>query len=320
LASTDTNPAMSVETYNSLPGVMPRLLAPSLVLAAAFLYLGYHFSLFEPAASETGHSRAERIMYTTYFAFFVAMWGMYFLSRWAPKGEEVQGKWFFRILRIRTLRRLLIETTENWGDLISGYVRDARAEAAAGGESPPSVKRISEEAELARFEQQFKDKSNSSLQNLGMLAGAAALELSQIASIHHWHIEETRWSLTTLGVGALASITALVCFIIAADSLDSLFNRFRNKEERHVLIRFFYLKSVNPRYFGLMSLLVGAVMLVADISPCLGSVSLAIICTVGYPHWFPSGVKPDVNQSLRPKPRVVLSILGILVPLYPHFH
>ena len=279
---------LTVSEYNTkLPGVFPRLLLPAAVLIALCIVAGNHWSLFAGTPALT----LERILYAAYFASFVTMWAMYFLSRWAPK----EG-----FLAVRTLRRLLLGTTEDWSVLADGYEKH---------------KQETDKVKLAEMEKGFKDKSLASMTNLGMLIGAAALELGQLGTVR-WHdgAKPTPWSELTLGLGTVCSITSLVCFIIAADSLDSIFNQFREPGERHVLIRHFYMQSVNPRYFGLVCLLLAATLMVAAVTPCLGAMSIAIILSVGFRHWFPGNVTVTSHPSLR---GVYVALPLVLLPLAP---
>jgi hypothetical protein len=296
----------SIDTYNNLPDVMPRLLLLSIPLVAGALYGAQLLSLFKIGPKDPRELTAERAIYVVYLTVFIAMWGLYFLSRWAKEGS------FFRV---RTLRRLLLGTTEDWKVLIEGHLSRNADEVRL------------DDAKLKEIEVNFRGKSGSSTQNLGMLITAAALELSQIGSASHLHTDvlDTPWSRLTLGLGATAAITSLVCFIIAADSLDSLFNQFRSTKDRPMLLRYFYIQSVNPRYFGLMSLLVAASLIVADISPCIGAVSVAIIASTGYPHWFPSRLGPA--GYIQPPPawrRVVvtlsLTVCPLVLPWYVEFN
>lgn len=287
---------VTVSGYNGLPSAMTILPFASSVVAFCLVYACHRFNVFSSPEIST-EVRAGRVLFIAYLGAFLGMWAVYFLSRRGPA--------FFSI---RTLRRLLFGTTQDWAALVNGYLRD----------------NTKGEADLKIIEDQSREKGRASLTNIGMLIGAATLELGQITSVGHWSgYPPTPWTNLMLGIGSVTAVTALACFVVAADSLDSLFNRFREPDDRHILIRYFYIRSLNPRYFGLMCLLVAAPVIIADISPCIGAMSIAIIAVVGYPHWFPSQIGVDYLQSPHPIWRlgVVLIVLGmpLLLPLSPGF-
>jgi hypothetical protein len=292
-SSPQLNFHLTIARYNELPSVLPRLALACVVTVSAAVFWACRIGLFKGLTGEPSQLVTEKAIYLAYIVAFMTMWALYFLSR--------SDKPFFRF---RTLRRLLLGTTVNWAHTITEYLGD-------GAEEQKKL------AALELFERKFKEKSTSSMTNLGMLIGAAALELGQISVVSHWHDDTGTWARFTLGVGAVSAITALIFFIVAADSLDSLFNHFRSDDDRHILIRYFYIRSVNPRYVGLMSLLVAATMLIADVSPRVGAISVAIITFAGYPHWFPSQVSPEAVVAPYKGLRSFLTLVLIIVPLLP---
>ena len=252
----------------------------------------------------------ERFTFLCYLGSFAAMWIVYFSSR--------SKLWF---LHVRTLRVLLDKTSLNW--------KSPKTRIINAKEHPLELDTDDiDEDNLQEVEGYFQDKARSSLQSMGMLLAVATLELGQINLMQHWVSEkiasnpaaEDAWDDWTLGAATLCAMSSFIMFVVSTDSLDSLFNRFQGIEDRHKLIDYFYRNSINPRYFGLVLLLLGATMIIAHRDPLLGATSIGLIFFFGYRVWFPTIVdEGDFGHGRILKISNVTKLLFFLVPLVMHF-
>lgn len=259
----------------------------------------------EPLTREIFFSELrERIgqgVFLVYFAIFAAIWTTYFLSK---------STW--SLLQSRTLRLLLFNTSVNWGS-----IRDRLRNVDEDDLIIASNLSAEDEEIVATVETQFRDKARSATQNLGMLLAVACLELAQINLLSRDTRTDDPWTKLTLGVATLSSITAFVLFILATDSLDSLFNKFKLSGDRHILVDHFYRASINPRYYGLSLLILSAVMIIGNREPRLGAVSFGIVFSAGYYHWFPR-ISSDLDAAGESeRVRVVVLAVRVLVILAP---
>lgn len=221
----------------------------------------------------------EQRLFIYYVAAFNTFWFVYFMSR--------QGPQLFHVL---TLRRLLRVTALQW--------------------NPGSRYR---QTELGKS---YQEKARSSTTATAMFAAVAGLELSQVNTLIQ--SAETLWAKSMIGLAGLAALTALICFIIAVDALDVMFNKFESHKVGHKLYRHYYMSTINPRYFGLLSLLTGAVFLVAHASPALGAAAIGLIVAIGFRHWYPPASvleeaergSTDVRTSRR-----LHELIGLTAPL-----
>ncbi len=207
-----------------------------------------------------------QLLFLVYLAGFIGMWFVYFMSR--------QGPQLFRVL---TLRRLLRTTTANWN--------------------------VASDVRKSEMEKAFQEKARASMTATTMLAATAGLALGQVNSIINTlddfstlQTSGDLWQISMLGVAALFAFSALICFIIAVDTLDSLFNRFESRRVAHQLYFHFYSASINPRYFGLISLFTAAIFVVASNDALLGCAAIGLLVTIGVRHWFPRIRLPDDPQ------------------------
>ncbi|MBV9392090.1 MAG: hypothetical protein JOY96_09385 [Verrucomicrobia bacterium] len=262
------SPSATLEQFCRLPPAWPRI---GLLVTAMFavVILAAQGNV-EPLPSWGIHYNRptrqtwERLTFLAYAALFLSMWLVYFLSR--SKAA------FFNV---RTLRKLLQLTSQLW---------------------LPSI----HSAEKKEFEQIFIDKARTSITVLGILTAAAGLELVQVnailLSVSGQKAMADPWNVVMLAGATLAAIAAFVYFLISADSLDCLFNRFDPADDER-LKRNFYRRTITPRYLGVVMLMVGAVLLVAFHEPTLASMAMGVLIVVGYRHWFPSF--PDVSVQVQ---------------------
>jgi protein-S-isoprenylcysteine O-methyltransferase Ste14 len=99
--------------------------------------------------------------------------------------------------------------------------------------------------------------------------------------------EEIIWKqLIFIFLGFISTI-ALVCFVVSVDALDCMFNEFRSQHIDNKFRRYFYKSTIHPRYVGFVCLLTSIVFLNASSSVLLGTLTIGVIISVGYRHWFP---------------------------------
>ena len=210
-------------------------------------------------ASALGSSRALFVMY---LGAFVGLWFVYFMSRMGPSPFQVM-----------TLRRLLRKTSAQWNE--------------------------TSELRKTELEKAFQEKARTTITATAMLVAASGVALTQVSQayrdlqaqmlanpdlvpplIHHWDV-------LLLSLAAMAAFIAVVCFILSVDALDLLFNRFDSRAHAHRLRFYFYMSTINPRYFGLLSLLSAAILLIGHADPLLGCAAIGLMVAIGYRHWFP---------------------------------
>lgn len=176
----------------------------------------------------------------------------------------------------------------------------------------------------------LQEKARVTLTSMAMLAAAAGVELAQANAVLMSAMKLDEFRLFVLAVGSLSAFTSLVCFLLATDTLDSVFNSFALPRLKQRVLRHFYQESLNPRYFGLVCLMFGAVCLIAIHQPLFGAAAAGLIIAIGYRHWFPpTGLGSDkpfqgAGSQMATGGFFVRAFVGVLVPLwllaYGHLH
>jgi len=204
----------------------------------------------------------SRVLFVAYLGAFVGLWFVYFMSRMGPS-----------LFQVMTLRRLLRKTSAQWNE--------------------------ASELRKTELEKAFQEKARTTITATAMLVAASGVALTQVSQayrdlqaqiqanpnlvpplIHHWDV-------LLLSLAAMAAFIAVVCFILSVDALDVLFNRFDSRAHAHRLRFYFYMSTINPRYFGLLSLLSAAILLIGHADPLLGCAAIGLMVAIGYRHWFP---------------------------------
>jgi uncharacterized membrane protein len=273
---TDASPSAKMKEFYSLPAAWPRIaLFVTAFLALEMLATQGHVEPFPTLGIQYDKPDTrmwERLTFLTYAALYVSMWLVYFFSR-----SEVA---FFRV---RTLRKLLQLTSRQWLGGIQFGVQSTQ--------------------------DLYTDKARTSITVLGILIAAAGLELVQVNAIllsatqekfvkNPWG--EDPFKAGVLGVATLAAIAAFALFLVSADSLDVIFNKFQADGDDHRLKYHFYKQTITPRYLGMVMLMSGAILLVAFHAPALASTAMGVSIVVGYRHWFPSF--PDLRPVVQRDP------------------
>jgi len=285
------------------------LTAPIFLLVMAFLIALVRLFAESGTPAPPGDvvQSASATLFALYLSAFLAMWIVYFKSRrQLPNGS-----------RLRSLRRLLVEFSVNWDDA------DHHAEI--------------NDLEILRRE--HHNKADKSIVVLAILVAAAIIILVQASNISIGlkaaSVPYTLWDTVVLGTCASLAVVSVTCFLISADALDSMFNRFstgsdieveNEREARQRLITHFYRLTINPRYFGMVAFLLSLVFIILHHSRPFASFALAIMITVGYRHWFPTierlreyrdGNRSRVPSWLRWHPGMGIIAAGAALVLEP---
>lgn len=276
------------ESFSNKGSPISRILTLTILFALILpaLYGAYSLLNFAFGLQDFEHWKLlERTAFFIYLCLYAGFWSAYFLSR------RDDTYW-----SVATLRRLLYATSMQWNQA-TNYTKE-------------------------EIEKGFQEKGRTSITAMAMLVAASLIELAQVNGILI-RLDTVKngvetlaldiWSASLLAVTAFAAFSALVCFLISADALDSLFNKFRSERLSHRLMHHFYTVNINPRYYGLVLLTTGAIFLIAFHSPLMGCMSIGVLISVGYRHWFPF---PDLISEEEPKLNGaigVLSRLGVLV-------
>ncbi len=269
------------DAFDALPSAWP-----SIVILWASMSLAIRLgSFFLPSANLKSlrlviSSDPEKTLFMTYLVGFIALWVVYFLSR-------VEQPFF----KTRTLRRLLMMHTYNCQSRLTNP-----------SEAP------------ADFEEIQQKKANSSVQALSILAASAAVLISLSADKETLLLpyDVVMWRKFMLLLSVSTAVLAFYCFLIAVDILDTAFNTFRH-DIKVKLLKNLYGLSVNPKYFGLILLMLSLAFYVASSQPGLGALALAAATFTGYSHWFPR-IKPRSGvQQLEWLLRVILLVIPATV-------
>lgn len=254
-----------------------------ILLLTAFLVVA------EGLVARAGDARVgpNQAVFAIYLTAFVCFLGVYFASRKPKAGDE---PW----RRVQSLRRLLGETSRQWSDgqsHFSGELEDA-----------------------------FRQKSSTSMAVTALLMAVVILVLQQASAVlmSRWGSLSDGDALLLVGT-VVVSVFSFVCFIIAIDAMDIVFNRFSSEEDQRRIVTYYYLNTINPRYFGLMGMLFALVFFVAFHALALGSVTLAIVMSVGYYHWYPCIAAVDAERCTRSlygrSANVLIKSAFVLLPL-----
>lgn len=198
----------------------------------------------------------NNIIFIIYLSIYFSMWIIYFAS-----------KSKYEIFQVSTLRKLLTSESKNW--------------TATNSKKNEKIEELSME------------KAKTSITATAMLVGVAFVGILQAKNGFYGLVEsqlsneQLIWQQLILASLAFSSSLALVCFIISVDALDCMFNEFKTKQLENKFRRYLYKSTIQPRYVGLVCLLTSIIFLNASSSIVLGSMSIGLIISVGYKHWFP---------------------------------
>lgn len=233
----------------------------------------------------------DRHVFTGYACIFAAWWLVYLGTRRNRQPEMEQA-----YKKVRTLRRLLGYCSEQWG--ASGHMSEGR---------------------LDQMEESYRNKAQSSMTTIAIMIAVSSLELQHVSE----QLEPLfktgimmNWQVAILMLSLIFATVSFIGYIISADSLDVIFNRFIDNDARHRITRYYYQSTINTRYAALISLITSFILLVAYHSPLAGAGAIGLFLVIGYAHWFPDFADMPVSRVRR---SVVLTGKSVLVlfPLMP---
>ena len=256
MSSTQNNiESQQTDQFHGLRHAFPVIFLVFIVLAVPAAILISALSPYLPWLSLL-NSACDRTFFEFYLLIYASVWITYFSSRHAKS-----------LFAVRSLRRFLQMESYNW-------------------------KRGSEEYEhiqCTEIANIFREKARSGVTVTALMVTTTTLVLGQIGQIiinanrdpSKFMLDQWIWGI--LFLAAISAFTAVICFLLAVDALDVLFNKFRDENgTSSAILRSFFLASVNPRYAGFILLLLLRVLVSAVFSPTFASVAIGIILSIGY--------------------------------------
>ncbi|AFI85556.1 DUF4339 domain-containing protein [Methylophaga nitratireducenticrescens] len=206
---------------------------------------------------------ASRIVYLLSLSVYIGFWLAYFSS-----SKNV------KFLNIATLRRMLTASSQQWksDDENAGLVDD-----------PFSVKH--------QLEESYREKARAAMTVIAIMIAGSLILLVQtnqylVARVDFLTLPFI-WESFFLTLSALSSFIAFISFLLSVDALDSMFNRYLTDKIELRMVRKFYRFTLNPKYMGLIFLILGITSFAAIHNGLIASIMLWITMSVGYYHWFP---------------------------------
>jgi len=279
-----------IEQYNKYDRPALRILL--ITIALMFIFWS-GFKLASDSHLLQGYEiTPDRTVFLVYSAFFVSMWIVYFASKIGVSE---------RIFKIQSLRRLLSSSCLNWTEF-----------------DP-------DDGATEELSKSFRRKSTATMQVMAILVAVSLLILEITGQFWREHeaVNEDFWITFSLSISAICSVASFISFIVSVDSLDTLFNKFCDNRTRATCLAFFYKSTINPKYVGMVSMIISVIFLIQVHSPFLGSVSTAIVVVVGYPFWFPhilDGRKKIENSILGWSVKNLFVFAFVLMPVIAHVY
>lgn len=184
-----------------------------------------------PAAERPPQIRALTFL-AVLLAVYVGLWTTYFTS----SVRHPALRW----LRVPSLRNVLPYGTVQWErpGLAASPAPDsettpppAAAEADGSDGGPYSARRQSLQRGCGHdVEYAYREKARTSITALAVMIAASLLVLAQGNAIFLSEVERPLLGDVFVAISALSAFTAVACFFIATDALDSLFNRDRTED------------------------------------------------------------------------------------------
>ena len=238
-------------------------IVPILGYAVLVFFLMYVVITTPPESFLHFELSASRIVYLLSLSVYIGFWLAYFSS--SKK---------LRFLNVATLRRILTASSLQWkGEEGNAGVVD----------DPFSVKH--------QLEESYREKARAAMTVIAiMIAGSLIL----IVQTNQYLVSRADfltlpfiWESTFLALSALSSFIAFISFLLSVDALDSMFNRYLTDRIELKMVRKFYRFTLNPKYMGLIFLILGITSFAAIHNGLIASIMLWITMSIGYYHWFP---------------------------------
>lgn len=262
------------DEFGSAPPAWPFILLLSGILLAGINLILDSNLISEKVISDFTDKPTKKIT-ITYLTLLASACLVYFCSK-IP----------FYPFNVRTLRRHLQLESEQWNN---------------NQTSEAGIKNI-------------KEKASASITSTAILIAASALILNLTNTIYleYQDSEANTWIMTFLTATAIFSMTAFFLLLVAVDSLETIFNQFKDPAKNATLKNAYYISSTNPKYYGKISLLIALIMIVSSIVPALGAFGVAAIFMAGYDHWFP----PKTISTKLSLLKIAFKTVFLIIPLY----
>jgi protein-S-isoprenylcysteine O-methyltransferase Ste14 len=120
------------------------------------------------------------------------------------------------------------------------------------------------------------------------------------------------WASTVLMLSGFLSLTAFVLFVVTMDVLDTLLNKFAVGRQVDAT-NYFYGYTSNPKYIGMLCLVMSVCTLVSYHSAGLAAYGLGLFLAVGYRYWFPEFILPSREGLQRVSHILLQGLRGLLI-------
>jgi|AntDeeMetagen285_2_1112576.scaffolds.fasta_scaffold02023_2 protein-S-isoprenylcysteine O-methyltransferase Ste14 len=236
---------------------------PILGFATLVFFLIYIVIISSPSSLMVLELSDSRIVYLLSLSVYIGYWLTYFSSNKNLK-----------FLNVATLRRMLTASSVQWNRAGGNYDNI---------DDPFSIKH--------QLEACYREKARAGMTAVAIMIAGSLILLVQ--TNHYLLLREDLlslpfvWESVFLTLSALSSFIAFVSFLLSVDALESMFNRYLTEKIELTMVRNFYRFTLNPKYMGLIFLILGITSFAAIHSGLIASIMLWITMSVGYHHWFP---------------------------------
>ncbi|SFK11674.1 hypothetical protein SAMN05216302_10015 [Nitrosomonas aestuarii] len=261
-----------------------------------FFFVTYFFVLLFFILHIAGYSislEVSHYVFLLYISLFTSSWIVYFNShkRSASYNFDYKSRQA-AIFKIRSLRRLLSESSIQW-------------------------KNSNKEIAQIGLEDSFRRKSSTSMQVLAILIAVTVLLMDRVSNLISANSNDATFIENgMLYLSGFSSIVSFICFVISVDALDVVFNKFYTARDRHLILQHYYQSTINPRYFGMLGMILGIIFLAAYHDPLAGCFAVGVTFFIGYYHWFPDiPINNQETQNIMNNSFRIFLWLLMLVPI-----
>lgn len=249
-----------LESFRSAKRPDATWLLTFFVLAAAVLFGDWFFFNFK-IHTTLFHADLAKVIFVYYAILFFSCWLVYFCS---PR------------LQIQSLRFLLTNNTEQWQKTIN-----------AGDKAASD--------QLLKY---YQEKARVTITTQSILIAVSVLTIVQIERrLIDLGSAGDAWETTLLKIAMVTSLGAFVLLIYAVDCMDTMFNKFMDKEGD--MIHYFYSISKRPKYYGMLLVLSALIFMLGSAYPAIAAFGMGVSMFVGYQLWYPEFRLPGWRELPR---------------------
>lgn len=137
-------------------------------------------------------------------------------------------------------------------------------------------------------EESSNSRIDTGITSIALFSAAAAVVLQMsYETMLQWKGPLTVWNEAMFGAAIVCATIAFFCFILAADVLETLLNRFLGSN-RHKIAGSLWREAVGPKYYGYLLLLAAVAVFAAAVNPVLGTLTVVAVFFIMYGFWFPN--------------------------------